>query len=184
MDEELLRLLLDGPDCELDASVQTKLLEMKTPEDLKTILDDCARYSLASDFTMLVLDGEYQRWKGKTKMAEEFIDILFDGGPSHHGGRFMEVENPKGESIKVGEWISPEGGSVWRLRIPDLRAEVDQLKDEIKQLKFDHWLENEGATVLSEMFQERTNRQEDWVQFQENHRDELEVAFGERENNG
>lgn len=46
----------------------------------------------------------------------DYIDIVFDGPPSHESGRFVEVEDPSGASISVGEWI--EDGEFWRLRIP------------------------------------------------------------------
>ena len=46
-----------------------------------------------------------------------FIDIVFDGPPSHESGRFIEVENPRGESIRPGEWV--QDGDLWRLRIPN-----------------------------------------------------------------
>lgn len=45
-----------------------------------------------------------------------FIDIVFDGPPSHKSGRFIEVENGKGESISVGEWLE-RGDGLWVLRI-------------------------------------------------------------------
>jgi len=51
----------------------------------------------------------------------ETIDIVFDGPPSHESGRFVEVENSKGESIKFGEWIERDDG-YWVLRIPDYRS--------------------------------------------------------------
>lgn len=44
-----------------------------------------------------------------------FIDIRFDGPPSHEAPRFIEVEDPAGASVKVGEWIN-DGGE-WLLRI-------------------------------------------------------------------
>ncbi len=47
------------------------------------------------------------------------IRILFDGPPSHEGGRFIEVENEKGEGISFGEWI--EQGDYWVLQFPDNR---------------------------------------------------------------
>lgn len=50
-------------------------------------------------------------------MAENFIDIVFDGPPSNESGRFVEVENPQGQSISVGEWID-RGDGLWALRIP------------------------------------------------------------------
>ncbi|MEU2237553.1 hypothetical protein, partial [Streptomyces vietnamensis] len=48
--------------------------------------------------------------------AADFIDIVFDGPPAAQSGRFVEVENPSGASIKVGEWIERDGGR-WALRI-------------------------------------------------------------------
>lgn len=44
------------------------------------------------------------------------INIIFDGPPSHESGRFVEVENDAGESIRVGEWIDC-GDGTWSLRI-------------------------------------------------------------------
>jgi len=49
------------------------------------------------------------------------IDIVFDGPPSHESGRFVEVEDASGKSIKVGEWVEREDG-YWVLRIPDPRT--------------------------------------------------------------
>jgi len=46
-----------------------------------------------------------------------FIDIVFDGPPSHKSGRFIEVENEQGASVGVGEWIDRKDG-FWALRIP------------------------------------------------------------------
>lgn len=50
-----------------------------------------------------------------------FIDIVFDGPPSHDGGRFVEVENHEGKSISVGQWIKRVDG-YWALRINTARA--------------------------------------------------------------
>lgn len=46
----------------------------------------------------------------------EHIDIVFDGGPSHQSGRFVEVENIYGESRKIGTWIN-RGDGYWALRL-------------------------------------------------------------------
>lgn len=46
----------------------------------------------------------------------EYIDVVFDGPPSHISGRFVEVENPSGQSICVGSWLQREDG-YWVLRI-------------------------------------------------------------------
>lgn len=47
----------------------------------------------------------------------DYIDIIFDGPPSHESGRFVEVENSAGKSINFGEWIERPDG-YWALRIP------------------------------------------------------------------
>jgi hypothetical protein len=49
--------------------------------------------------------------------ANDYIDIVFDGPPSHESGRFVEVENSAGESIRIGEWVERPDG-YWALRIP------------------------------------------------------------------
>lgn len=46
----------------------------------------------------------------------EHIDIVFDGPPSAESGRFVEVENAHGQSIRAGEWID-RGDGYWALRI-------------------------------------------------------------------
>lgn len=52
-------------------------------------------------------------------MAHEiYIDVVFDGPPSHESGRFVEVENNSGKSVAVGEWID-RGNGLWALRIRD-----------------------------------------------------------------
>lgn len=47
---------------------------------------------------------------------ERFVDIVFDGPPSHESGRFVEVEDETGKSIKFGEWVQRDDG-FWALRI-------------------------------------------------------------------
>ena len=46
----------------------------------------------------------------------KFIDVVFDGPPSHEAGRFVEVEDSDGRSIKAGEWIERADG-YWVLRL-------------------------------------------------------------------
>lgn len=52
-----------------------------------------------------------------------YIDIVFDGPPARESGRFVKVEDEKGESISlaehpvfVGEWVFRADG-YWVLRI-------------------------------------------------------------------
>lgn len=49
---------------------------------------------------------------------EIYVDIVFDGPPSHESGRFVEAEDNSGRSVKVGEWID-RGNGLWALRIRD-----------------------------------------------------------------
>lgn len=49
--------------------------------------------------------------------AQNYIDIVFDGPPSHESGRFVEVEDANGASIRVGEWVERSDG-YWALRLP------------------------------------------------------------------
>lgn len=49
-------------------------------------------------------------------VLKDTIDIVFDGPPGPEAGRFVEVENSKGESISVGKWIERDDG-FWALRI-------------------------------------------------------------------
>ena len=55
------------------------------------------------------------------------VDIVFDGPPGPVAGRFVEVEDESGASIKVGEWVERDDG-YWVLRIPDPRQSCEGLK--------------------------------------------------------
>lgn len=46
----------------------------------------------------------------RRQYAEGVIHIVFDGFPSPDGPKFVEVENPKGFSISVGEWRKRDDG--------------------------------------------------------------------------
>lgn len=46
----------------------------------------------------------------------EKICIVFDGPPGHEGGRFVEVENEHGESVRVGRWVERPNG-YWALQL-------------------------------------------------------------------
>jgi hypothetical protein len=47
----------------------------------------------------------------------QHIDIVFDGPPGPEAGRFVEVEDDAGKSIKFGEWVErPDGYWVLRLK--------------------------------------------------------------------
>jgi len=56
----------------------------------------------------------------------DYIDIVFDGPPEHEAGRFVEVEDPQGQSVGVGEWVHRDDG-FWVLRLPDHRTLLSQI---------------------------------------------------------
>lgn len=58
----------------------------------------------------------------QARMHTDYIDIVFDGPPSHESGRFVEVEDENGKSINAGEWID-RGNGLWALRIARTLAE-------------------------------------------------------------
>ena len=43
------------------------------------------------------------------------INVIFDGPPGHEAGRFVEVEDMEGQSIKLGDWIKRPDG-LWALQ--------------------------------------------------------------------
>ena len=51
-----------------------------------------------------------------------FIDVVFDGPPGPEAGRFVEVEDASGKSVKFGEWVHQEDG-YWALRFPSSQPE-------------------------------------------------------------
>lgn len=73
----------------------------------------------------------------------EYIDVVFDGPPSHESGRFVEVEDAQGRSINFGEWVERADG-YWCLRIPDSR----ELEAEYQSL-------DEANTELTEALRDR-----------------------------
>jgi len=54
---------------------------------------------------------------GASEPPSDYIDIVFDGPPASESGRFIEVENAQGASIRVGEWVHRPDG-YWALRLP------------------------------------------------------------------
>lgn len=86
-----------------------------------TPLTDVVDRVLNSIRTASALEADEQRSR-----TDGYIDIVFDGPPSHESGRFVEVEDETGKSISVGEWIPPSPDAppgedrpkFWRLRVP------------------------------------------------------------------
>ena len=51
-------------------------------------------------------------------IMDKAINIVFDGPPGPISGRFVEVEDDKGEGMSIGEW--DQKGDYWVLRITKL----------------------------------------------------------------
>lgn len=49
-------------------------------------------------------------------MSTETVDVVFDGPPGPESGRFIEVEDRFGRSVRLGEWVERDDG-YWVLRI-------------------------------------------------------------------
>jgi len=78
--------------------------------------EDAARRSPVSDvyaFRALASDAD----ETSTRDRIEFIDVVCDWPPGPTSGRFVEVEDHRGHSMKVGEWLD-RGDGMWALRIP------------------------------------------------------------------
>lgn len=72
------------------------------------------------------LKNEYSYMKIRNPEKKgEAINIIFDGELGVEGPRFIEVENDRGESLKVGEWIKRLDGY--------LTLRIDQLPKELKK---------------------------------------------------
>lgn len=67
----------------------------------------------------------------------KFIDIVFDGPPGPEAGRFVEVEDESGKSIRFGEWVQ-RPDKYWALRInqamtPDIEALLKEADDYVQR---------------------------------------------------
>ena len=70
-----------------------------------------------------------------TRAAEGYVDIVFDGPPSHESGRFVEVENAQGRSINFGEWVHRADG-YWALRIHREHATPAQVEGRMSDERY------------------------------------------------
>jgi hypothetical protein len=92
--------------------------------------------------------------------AVPHIDIVFDGPPSHESGRFVEVEDASGNSIRIGEWVElplnppiPSRPPLFALRIDDPRA----LRRELEGATRD-------VTAVWELLDHRVDGQPFWTE--------------------
>jgi hypothetical protein len=56
------------------------------------------------------------------------INIVFDGPPGPDSGRFVEVEDERGHSIRFGEWIERADG-LWALRFQAPEPDATSVQD-------------------------------------------------------
>ncbi len=52
----------------------------------------------------------------RISVRTDHVDIIFDAPPGPDGGKFVEVEDATGKSIRFGIWVKRDNGH-WALRI-------------------------------------------------------------------
>lgn len=77
-----------------------------------------------------------------------FINIVLDGPPGPVAGRFVEVEDDKGASINVGEWVQRPDGT-WGLRIPEFNDRVRQVLADVARQECRGWTDCDPAPPLA-----------------------------------
>lgn len=85
----------------------------------KDICKDCQDTGVETDENGVLKDEPCLMCSGDDRsLTTEIINIVFDGHPGppdHTSGRFVEVENSKGESITIGKWV--QDGTWWKLQL-------------------------------------------------------------------
>ena len=78
-----------------------------------------------------------QGFAGEPKWEPEPLWILFDGPPGPEAGRFVEVENEQGASVRAGEWTAEE----WtKVAVRRMRAAGGGLSEaEVRQRYPQYW---------------------------------------------
>lgn len=79
-----------------------------------------------------------------------YIDIVFDGPPSHESGRFVEVEDASGKGVSIGEWIH-RPDKYWALRIPRTR-ELPKEGDPVPAEFSEQWVEDACDSIDAGFF--------------------------------
>ena len=54
-----------------------------------------------------------------------YVDVVFDGPPGPESGRFVEVEDMEGASVRAGVWID-RGDGYWALRLKLADQKIDK----------------------------------------------------------
>lgn len=100
----------------------------------------------AMDAAIAALDERDRRIAELERIGvpEGHIDFVFDGPPGPQAGRFVEVENHKGESIKFGKWIQRDDG-YWVLRCaaapsPPVGETAPSATETLSKLRADGWM--------------------------------------------
>ena len=85
------------------------------------------------------------------------VDIVFDGPPGPEAGRFVEVENAQGQSIRFGEWVQRPDG-YWALRFarallhafpPDVRSAPEGFVMAPREPTIDMYCAGDEAIVMA-----------------------------------
>lgn len=92
--------IIDMDERRIDALLR---LQGRDPQDVATLGAQAIKLAIA--------EAEIEQLK-----AGHLVDIVFDGPPGPTAGRFVEAENDKRASIRIGDWILRDDG-YWVLRI-------------------------------------------------------------------
>ena len=80
------------------------------------VVRDARRYFTLVEAEMIARGYVETEEGAPVQVNLDTLDIVFDGPPGPEGGRFVEVENSKGQSVSVGQWLQRKDG-YWALRI-------------------------------------------------------------------
>lgn len=73
-------------------------------------------YRVAADYS-----GAFNDAAPTAPSVQRSLHIVFDGPPSPDSGRFVEVEDASGRSVRIGAWRERADG-LWELVIPAIAA--------------------------------------------------------------
>jgi len=103
---------------------------------------------------LAIVEAEFGRLVAST-MSED-IFVVFDGPPGHESGRFIDVENARGQSVNAGEW-SQRDDRMWQLHIcisremSKLQAENERLYIEVAEFRGKATRYDAGLTACDEL---------------------------------
>lgn len=100
-------------------------------DDLKALREAVAELrgaydgvGVVNEETIIAAEAALDRLEARLRESPgeaETIYVVFDGPPGPECGRFVEVEDATGKSIRIREWVD-RGDGFWALRLNAIRA--------------------------------------------------------------